>query len=83
MLFELAGSLQVPIREEPLTRHDLYNADEMFVMSTIKEILPVTWIDGRKVGTGRPGPVTAQLQQAFRALVRHELSLVAPSGVRR
>ncbi len=76
VLFELAGSLQVPIREEPLTRHDFYNADEMFIMSTIKEMLPVTWIDGRKVGTGRPGPVTTRLQQAFRALVRHELALV-------
>lgn len=72
VLFELAKELRLPIEEVPLTRHDLYNADEAFMTSTLKEVLGVTRIDGRVIGTGRPGPVTARLLQAFRRLVRRE-----------
>ena len=75
LLFELAQELRLPIREVPLTRHDLYNADEAFLTSTLKEVLPVTVIDGRKIGSGRPGPVTTRLLRAFRRLVRRELKL--------
>ena len=75
VLFELAGRLKRPIRETPLTRHDLYNADEAFLLSTLKEVLAVTWVDGRRIGAGRPGPVTRALGRAFRALVRQELTL--------
>ena len=73
VLFELAVELKLPIREVPLTRHDLYNADEAFVSSTIKEVMPVTQIDGRRIGSGRPGPVTERLEDAFRELVAREL----------
>lgn len=73
VLFELAQELRVPVREVPLTRHDVYNADEAFLTSTIKEILPVTTIDGRRIGTGRPGPLTRRLNRAFRELVQREL----------
>ena len=72
VLFELARTLRLPIRETPLTRHDVYNADEMLLMSTIKEVLAVTEVDGRRIGTGRPGPITKQLHRAFRALVSRE-----------
>jgi len=73
ILFELAKGQRVPIEEVPLTRHELYNADEAFLTSTIKEVLAVTWIDGRRIGTGRPGPITNRLHRAFRALVQQEL----------
>ena len=73
VLFELARGLRLPIEESPLTRHELYNADEAFLTSTLKEVLAVTWIDGRRIGTGRPGPITNRLLRAFRALVRQEL----------
>ena len=75
VLFELAAHLSLPIREAPLTRHDVYNAEEAFLSSTLKEVLAVTWVDGRRIGTGRPGPVTQQLRRAFRQLVRQELRL--------
>ncbi len=75
VLFELAQMLRRPIYEVPLTRHDVYNADEAFLTSTIKEVLGVTTIDGRRIGTGRPGPVTKQLRRAFDRLVRTELRL--------
>ena len=73
VLFELAAELDLPIRESPLTRHDIYNADEAFLTSTLKEVLAVTRIDGRTIGTGRPGPITQRLLRAFRRLVRREL----------
>jgi branched-chain amino acid aminotransferase len=73
VLFELAASLRIPIRETPLTRHEVYNAAEVFLLSTLKEILPVTDVDGRRIGTGKPGPMARRLLQAFRRLVRKEL----------
>lgn len=73
VLFELAERLRVEIRELPLTRHDLYNADEAFLTSTLKEVLAVTRIDGRRIGYGRPGPLTQRLRRAFQQLVKQEL----------
>jgi len=58
------------VREELLTRHDLFNADEVFLTGTAAEIVPVVKIDGRVIGRGKPGPVTKQLQQAFRRLTK-------------
>ncbi len=75
VLEELAAALRLPLQETPLTRHDLYNADEAFMTSTLKEVMPVTWIDGRRIGTGRPGPVTKRLLREFRRLVHRELRL--------
>ena len=73
VLCELAEALRLAIREAPLPRHDLYNADEAFLLSTLREVMPVTVVDGRRIGTGRPGPVTKQLHLAFRQLVKREL----------
>ena len=75
VLFETAKDLRLTIRAVPLTRHDLYNADEAFLTSTLKEVMPVTRIDGRPIGTGRPGPVTKRLLGAFRRLVERELKI--------
>ncbi len=74
-LEEVARELGMPVREVPLTRHDLYNADEAFLSSTLKEIIAITTIDGRLVSSGKPGPSTARLHRAFRRLVRRELKL--------
>jgi len=79
VLMELAQALRWPVRDIPLTRHELYNADEAFLLSTIKEVLPVTRIDGRLIGTGHPGPLTLRLRRAFQALVRRELGLSRPA----
>lgn len=75
VLCELAQSLRIPLDEAPLTRHEVYNADEAFLTSTLKEVLPVTDVDGRRISTGSPGPVTRRLLEAFRRLVRQELRL--------
>ena len=76
VLFEIAAARRIPIHETPLTRHDVYNASEAFLLSTIKEVLPVTNVDGRRIGTGKPGPVTRRLLQEFRRLVRRGLQHV-------
>ena len=62
--------LRLEVREELLTRHDLFNADECFLTGTAAEIVPVVKIDGRRIGAGKPGPVTKRLQQAFRQLTK-------------
>lgn len=64
-VIELAHGLNIPHQATSLTRYDLYNADECFLTGTGAEIMPVTKIDGRIIGDGRPGPVTARLRAAF------------------
>ena len=51
--------------EEPLTLHDLYTSDECFCTATRIEVVPIVWIDGRKIGSRTPGPITTQLTKAF------------------
>jgi len=63
----------IPIYERRLERHDLYIADEFFLTGTAAEVIPVTKIDGRPIGNGKPGPVTKRLSESFHKLVRHEL----------
>ena len=68
-LFEVAQSIGVPARYAVLKDADLAAADEMFITSTTREVLPVTTIDGRPVGSGAPGPLTRALAAGFRAQV--------------
>jgi len=65
----LLGDLGVTVREERFTRDEVYLADESFFTGTAAEITPVRELDGRCIGTGRPGPVTARLQELFFAVV--------------
>lgn len=68
-VIELVRKRGLPFNETNLTRHDLYVADELFLTGTAAEIIPVTKIDGRLIGTGEPGPVTRQLIVDFKNLV--------------
>lgn len=65
-LFEIGEAEGVPVKEAVLREDDLATADEMFITSTTREVLPVTSLDHRPVGSGRPGPVTRTLADAFR-----------------
>ena len=69
-VIELAGKARRPVREEMMTRHDLYNAEECFLTGTAAEIAPIVKIDGRVIGTGKPGPVTLRLMRDFRKLTK-------------
>jgi len=68
-VLDMAESCGIPVSETALTRYDLYTAAECFMTGTGAEIMPVTKIDGRLVGDGRPGPITKRLIDAFRNLV--------------
>jgi branched-chain amino acid aminotransferase len=69
-VMELAHAAGIDCREQTLVRHDLYTADECFLTGTAAEVIPVVEIDGRKIGAGVPGPITARLTADFHALVR-------------
>jgi len=69
-VIELAASAKIPFKETPLTRHDVYTADECFLTGTAAEIVPVVQVDARPIGNGKPGPITRRLREAFQALVR-------------
>src|SRR5699024_7000013 len=69
VIIELAKEKGYELHEEPFTRHDVYIADEVFLTGTAAEVIPVVDVDMRKIGTGKPGPVTADLFKAFREKV--------------
>jgi branched-chain amino acid aminotransferase len=66
VVLEVAARIGVPVREERVLRADLQGADEAFLTSTTRELVPIRTIDGRPVGDGRPGPLTERLLAAFR-----------------
>ncbi len=61
----LAADLGIPVRFETISRDLLYLCDELFLTGTAAEITPVRSVDRLPVGTGRPGPITLQLQERF------------------
>ncbi len=69
-VIRLAREAGYPVLETPLTRHDIYIADECFLTGTAAEVVPVISLDGRTIGDGRPGPVTRDLLQRFQELTR-------------
>ena len=68
-VLELAAAAGLQTEEAILTRFDLYTADECFITGSGAELMPVTAVDGRIIGTGKPGPVTGRLTAAFRKLI--------------
>ena len=68
-VLELAVQQGIPTAELPFTRHDVLVADECFLTGSAAEVIPVVRLDGRTIGDGRPGPVTARLIDAFQQLV--------------
>jgi branched-chain amino acid aminotransferase len=70
VVMDLAAQSGLTVGEPDLTRYDLFNADECFLTGTGAELVPVVKIDGRVVGTGKPGPVTESLVAQYRALTK-------------
>lgn len=69
-VIELAIKQGVPVVECNLSRHDVYIADEMFLTGTAAEVIAVTKVDDRVIGTGKQGPITKSLREAFTKAVR-------------
>ena len=69
-MIEAARAAGMEVREIPLTRHDVYVADEVFLTGTAAEVIPVVKIDNRAIGNGEPGPVTRDLMKRFHEMTR-------------
>lgn len=73
LVFEIAARLDIPTRQDPLYAEDLLGADEAFITSTLKEVMPIARVGEHAIGSSRPGPVTARLHAAYREKTRaHE-----------
>ena len=66
----IAANSGITVAEPNLTRYDLFNADECFLTGSGAELVPVVKIDGRVIGTGKPGPLTARLVAQYHALTK-------------
>ncbi len=65
----LCADIGVPLHETPILEHQLGEAEELFLTSTLTEIRPIVRLNDRPVGAGTPGPVTRRIQRAFRDLI--------------
>ncbi|HHT9159553.1 MAG TPA: branched-chain-amino-acid transaminase [Candidatus Brocadiaceae bacterium] len=71
VVMKLAAEMEIKVKEELITRYDLYIAEECFLTGTAAEIIPVVKIDGRTIGTGKPGKITSNLLKRYRDLTRN------------
>ena len=65
-LFEVGAEIGIPVREAVLRDDDLFGADEAFLTSTTREVVPIVQVDDRTIGSGTPGPVTRALLDGYR-----------------
>lgn len=68
-VLEVCASEGLTVDETELLPEDLYDADEAFITSSIREVMPVVFADGRPIGSGKPGPVTKRLRQGYLRVV--------------
>jgi branched-chain amino acid aminotransferase len=69
-ILELAKEMNIPIREVRFPKERLYEADEVFVTSSIREVLPVTQVDEKIIKNGSPGPLTQKFFEAYQKLTK-------------
>ncbi len=70
VVMNLAQDAGIAVSESNLTRYDVFNADECFLTGTGAELIPVTKVDGRVIGSGKPGPITKSLVKRYHALTQ-------------
>jgi branched-chain amino acid aminotransferase len=69
-ILTLAREEGIPVREDRITRDELYLADEAFFTGTAAEVTPIREVDDRRIGAGAPGPITLRLQRRYFDIVR-------------
>ncbi|MBR6480137.1 MAG: branched-chain-amino-acid transaminase, partial [Thermoguttaceae bacterium] len=69
-VLEVAAELGIEAKQQNFTRHDVYVAEECFLTGSAAEVIPVTELDGRVIGSGKAGPITTKILAAYRELVR-------------
>lgn len=72
-ILELCGQLSIKCHEGIMTLEKLFSAEEAFLTNSLMEIMPLTEIDGKAIGPGRPGPITEKLMAAYKRLVRQTI----------
>ena len=76
VILEVARAQGVPVSERPFSDRELFALDELFVSGTTTDVTPIVEVDGRKIGSGKPGPVSKQLYAGL------QVRLYAGRGVR-
>ncbi len=69
VVLDLAREMGMPVVEGFLSVKEIEKADEMFLTSTTREVVPIVKVDGKPIGSGRPGPIATRLLDAYRAAV--------------
>jgi len=72
---ELAAGIGIPLVEHPLSAIDVVQSDEAFLTNSVVEIVPLLAVGNTPVADGKPGPITTDLQRAYRELVKRELKI--------
>jgi branched-chain amino acid aminotransferase len=68
-VLEIAQSSNIKTMERQVKLKELIEAEEAFVTNSILELMPLTWFDGKPIGTGKPGQLTKDLLAAYRKLI--------------
>lgn len=71
-VLDIAKKLKVPTHEHVVTRHEVYISEECFLTGTAAEIIPVVKVDGREIGSGKPGKVTKLIMKEFHKVTKTE-----------
>ena len=71
-ILDIAVKLKVKTQQGFISRHQVYNSDVCFLTGTAAVLIPVVKVDGRTIGSGRPGPVTMKLLKAFKELTKKD-----------
>ena len=77
MVLELARDYGIPYVESAVSVAELFASSEVFLAGTTNDVLPIIAVDGRPIGSGRPGPIAERLFQGLRA----RMDAVAPARV--
>ncbi|MBZ0274354.1 D-amino-acid transaminase [bacterium] len=77
LVVRLARENGIEVREEAPPREDLFAADEIFVTGTVAELAAVTRLDGRRIGDGKPGPMTLRLRRLYDEYVQQFVARAA------
>jgi branched-chain amino acid aminotransferase len=81
-LFEVGAEAGIPVREAVLRDADLFGADESFLTSTTREVVPIVQVDDQTIGRGRPGPITKALLEGYRRKAQALTTTQATAGIK-
>jgi len=72
VILELCHTLKIPVEEVPISETAFTQSEEILILGTITEIMPVIAVNDIQIGNGKPGPITQKLQNAFNELLSSE-----------